>query len=672
MRKLFKEEKNACVKRTVSSLIIFLLFFSTRLFSQQNDFPVYEISIYSTTIGLSDIFVANIDDEPPYDLIFYNDKNLGYTYHSSARLNKPKKKYFFYPITSLKLFKNRLKDVNAKYIFTSENSGIVGLVSFTKYGGMRLLNVKHTKDYPSHIDVGKFLAYPERRAIVFGKNFNGLAVFSEKNFKLEENNYFDSSYFSAGGLVDIDIDGMNDLVLYNNPKRNLLYLLNVTNSFQLTKSETIKRGIRKFKVNDFDGDRIRDFSFLTGDSLRVYIVNSNPKNIKHISLFVNKCLDYKFLKINNDRLTDILTIDSLGRTFAYYNKGGNKFTKGEQILSLTGAKAMATVWNLDRRRVVILSDKGNFVTLEKTSLIDTTKQILLAGKSKLPVRLVETNSDLKIYWSSLGYPQIRELRISKRSGKIGRKILESPFLPDNFNVTANNFLLLDKYLSDGFSFFIKREKGQTGIFNDTLNTDVIGNLFVKRFSDSLQVLRPKFVGGELQFDSLKITPKPMKLLIAKGNRIVYLTNNKELVFSHFEKENKAITDTLYSIKKYKELFEIDSPENKTPYVIQINGRNLKLYSPDSVKIFYSSKYFSTGNVIPYYIEDVEEPKIFVYNKKTGMLLKAFVKKGKERLRFHSVNQILNVSNYRLVKINKKLFFLYFDKAINSLNFKEIL
>ncbi len=673
MKKLFAEEKNAYIIKAVSRISFYLLLFSSLVYSQQNDFPIYQTADYTTSKGLTNIFVANIDNKGSYDLIFYNNSDLGYTYHSSERLRKPRRKYFFYPISSIKLFKPAEKGINRKYIFTSEESGIVGLVSFTEYGGMRLLNIKDAKDYPSKVDVGNFLAVPENRAIVLGNNFIGLSIFSEKNFKLKENKLIKYGSFSEGGLVDIDIDGMNDLVLFDNASQKLLYYLNVTNSFQLTKEEELSGEISKFKVNDFDGDRVRDFSFLIGDSLAIYIVNSNPQNIKHFSIYIKGCADYKFLKINNDKKTDILAIDSTGRMLAFYNNGDNSFLPAETITSAPGAKALATVWDIDRRKLALLSNEGRFFTFEKTSRIDTTKNILLYGNDFTAPEINNGIHTIRTYWIDKNNFKLRKLSISKRTGKITEGSSPLSFIPDNFEIIKNKsetLFLFTKYLSDGFTYLIKNEGKNELVFTNTNRIRVKGDLLIEQSADSLNFFFPIIKGNKIIFDTLLFSPKPLTLLSANNGKFTYLSEKNDLVFAHLE--NSGITtDTVYQVKRTSDLFELQF-NNSSPTVISINGNKINLFTKDSLIKYYSSKHFNSQNVIPRFAKLSENSSLIIYDKKNNDFLKSDIRTSKSFLRFKPLFNFVGIKNFLPVKIDKKKFVIFFDEKLNSLTFKEIL
>ncbi len=673
MKKLFAEEKNAYVRKVFRRILFFFLLFSTFVFPQKNNFPIYEVADYPTTAGLNKIFVADIDNRGPYDLVFYNNSDLGYTFHSSERLWKPKRKYFFYPISSIKLLKNAGKGIKPKYIFTSENAGTVGLVSFTEYGGMRLLNVKKVNDYPAKVDAGKFLAVPERQAVVFGGDFSGLSLFSEKNFKLKETKLFSAGPYSAGGLVDIDIDGMNDLVLFNNASRKLLYYLNVANSFQIAKEEELAGEIREFKVNDFDGDRVRDFSFLLGDSLCIYIVNSNPQNIKRFSIFVDGCVDYKFLNINADNKRDILAVDSTGQVFAYYNKGNNKFTAARFIDRIKGIRTLATVWNVDRRKLILLTDEGHFSTFEKTDNIDTTKSILLYGNDFIHPEIEESGKTLTAYWLDKKNFRLNSISVSKITGKISAEDSPLPFSPDNFEIvksSASPLFLFEKYLSAGFTYALIGKGNRESIFTDTNKIEVLGKFLVEKKSDSLNLYLPVKNKKNFTFDTLSISPAPLAPLSAEKGKLIFLDKNNELVFSHLEKE-KIIVDTTYRVGKTSALFE--SPFNNfSSVVIEANGSRLGVYASDTLTTYYSSRFLKAADIIPRLARFDGKRFLIVYDKGRGLFLKAEMKKGKGYLRFRPIFMAADVVDFSAVRIKDKNFILYFNKKLNALTFKEIL
>ncbi len=673
MKKLFAEGKNAYIIKVFRRVLFFFLLFPTFVFSQKNNFPIYEVADYPTTPGLNKIFVADIDNRGPYDLVFYNNSDLGYTFHSSERQWKPRRKYFFYPISSIKLLKNAEKEIKPKYIFTSENAGVVGLVSFTEYGGMRLLNVKKVNDYPAKVDAGKFLAVPERQAVVFGSDFTGVSLFSEKNFKLKETKLFSAGSYSAGGLVDIDIDGMNDLVLFNNASRKLLYFLNVANLFQTAKEDELSGEIRKFKVNDFDGDRVRDFSFLLGDSLCIYIVNSNPQNIKRFSIFVDGCVDYKFLNINADNKRDVLAVDSTGQVFAYYNKGKNKFTAARFIDRIKGIRTLATVWNVDRRKLILLTDEGHFSTFEKTDNIDTTKSVLLYGNDFIPPEIQESGKTLTAYWLDNKNFRFNSISVSKITGKISAEDFPLPFSPDNFEIVKSSgtpLFLFEKYLSSGFTYSLTGKGKQEAIFSDTNKIKVMGKYLVEQISDSLNLYLPIKDRNDFTFDTLSISPAPFAALSARKNKFIFLDKNNKLVFSHLEK-GEIVVDTAYSVGKTSALFEAPF-NNSLSVVIEAKGSRVTVYSNDTLTTYYSSRSLKAADIIPRFTLINGKRFLIIYDKGHGLFLKAEMKTGKSYLRFRPIFNAADVKDFSAVRIKDKNFIIYFNKKLNALTFKEIL
>ena len=674
MKKLSRGEKNVCTRIKISSVLLFVLIFSGIIFAQRFDFPVLNINVYATSSGLDKIFVFNADNKPPYDLLFYNQSSLGYTFHSGDRLEKGRSKYFFYPLTEINFFKHGTKGLKDKYLFTSQDKNVVGMVSFTEYGGMRLLNVKKVKDYPDKIDAGKYLAVPEERAIVFGKNFKGVSSVSEDKFKLKFKNLFADGYFKSGGFVDLDVDGYNDLVLYDATKKKLNYYLNVTNTFQLTKQEDISGTLTNFKVNDFDGDRVRDFSFTDGKFLVVYIVNSNPKNIRHFRINVGNCLDYKFMKINSDNLTDIVTIDNSNNLKVFYNLGKDRFTKGNFITKTAGVKTLATLWDNNQRNLILLSNKGLFYKIHRISVVDTSAQILLSGNGQNNVVFAQTPENIEVSWVDKKSYLSKRLTVSLKNGAVTQYRNLIPYCPDEFSVIKNqhdDFWFFTKYLHDKFSYLLKYNDNTNEVFIDTNKIYSISDLLIRKDGDSLKVLRPIKFSNRVRIDTIMLSSKPIEVFASVNNKISYLNNNLDLVFDSISKSNKGKEESIYKVKKIKDLYNLKNNLMK-PLMMEKTGRKINIISADTTITYYSSVDFTSPRILPFLFMNGNSKNLIIYNPSDFSFRKAELREGKSYLRFKKVFTKRNITNFETAHIGNKDYIIFYDSTINSLVFQNIL
>ena len=674
MKKLSEGEKNVCIKIKISRVLLFALIFSGVIFAQRFDFPVLNVNVYSTSPGLDKIFVFNADNKSPYDLMFYNQTSLGYTFHSGSRMEKRRAKYFFYPITEIKFFKHGVKGLKDKYLFTSQKKNVVGMVSFTEYGGMRLPNVKKVKNYPVKVDAGKYLAVPEERAIVFGKNYNGVTSVSEDKFKIKLENLLHDGYYQTGGFVDLDVDGYNDLVLFDVINRKLNFYLNVANIFQLTKQEEISGTLSNFKVNDFDGDRVRDFSFLNGKFLTVYIVNSNPQNIKRLRIKVGKCLDYKFMKINNDNLTDVIAIDDSNMLRVFYNLGKNKFSNGDFVAKIEGGKSLATLWDNNQRDLIILSDKGSFYKLRKKNKIDTTTQVLLSGNEIDKVVLSQTPKNIDVCWLDKSNYTLRKISVSGKNGEIKQSQNEIPYFPDEFSVVdkgGNSSWFFIKYLHNKFSYLLENNNKINLVFTDTNKFYSLSDLLIQKSSDSLKIFRPVKSRDVIRLDTISLSSKPIEVFASTNDEVAYLNGDLDLVFDYISKSNYVAEKALYKIKKIKNLYNLKSNIFKS-LMMGKNGQKIDIISSDTLITYYSSSKFSTSQILPFLFVNEDSKKLIIYNFSDSSFWVGELKEGKSYLRFRKVLTKKGINNFEVAKIGKKNYIIFYDSKINSVVFQNIL
>ncbi len=656
MKKHFYGGKNA-YERIAGKIFLFLCLITFSIFPQsefeKSDYPLFSVERYNTSFNNNKIAVFNIDNEPPYDLIFYDNGRNEFTYHSFAHLNKAKRKFFFFPIDEIKLIKPAKKNDERFYIFTSRTKNVVGLASFTKYGTLRLLNKRVVPSYPSKILVGNFLAIKAKRALIFGDNFNGVSLFSVDKYSLKFESVINSGFYSEGGLLDLDADGMNDLILYNPISMRSEYYLNLLNKFEITYADTSAYEIKNLKTIDLNGDKLIDYAFTNSKGITAYLTRSNPKNKIEITIPAKDCKDYVFSDFTFDYKKDLLYTDNHGNLFYSIRKNEKEFSVPWFLRNVYKASAISSVWNKDRREIIVLSKKGFFEKYSPVNSIDTTLSLLLPDiKRSLNPIIDYSKNQLKIFWLSDSFPLVYSLKIKSNRFIKEKQVL--PFTPQKLLVTN-----VSKYLlTENDSTFTIRSANPVGekiallpknkfILND--------NIFIN-ISDSTIYIPPDTLRAGFSFDSL-ISFTNKNFVFAKKNNILFAKRiaNDSLIIT----ENREVADNVNIYPLYS--------KDKNDIVI-ISNDKFSISNIDTINTFTTNYNFSNKKDLV--IFEKIPTSFFIYDKTKGSVYKT----RKIRKNYISFSKVL--INHKLkspgfVTIKSKTFLVGFNERKKTIDFIEI-
>ncbi len=657
MKKLWFVGRSVCVRKAVS-FFSFIFFFPAIFFAQTLNipakFPLFEIRKFNTTPGNNKIAVFNIDDVPPYDFIFYGNNKYEFTYHSYKKLEKAKRKFFFFPITEIKLLKPGKNPDKRIYIFTSKKKKLVGAASFTKYGTLRLLNKRALFDFPEKILVGNFLGNPDKRALVFGGVFDGVNLFTFENFKLNFESVIKNETFADGGLLDLDADGMNDLVLYDALDNKFQYHLNLLNKFEISLSEKPEKKARKMKVAEIDGDKIMDFAYLSGNEIVINLTRSNPKTKQIIKLKTGNCVDYDFSDFTFDFKKDFIWINGNGEIWYRVRESKQKFTPPLYLKKLTGAVSINTVWNTDRREIVILSENGFFEKYTPVNKIKNSTEILLPDfrKNSHPLFFVRKNK-LEVVWLSETYPALYGIGFYY-DGKIEKKILPLSFFPDGILSSGRDILFTSK--NDSTVLLLNK---------DSLYKKIPANILSENF-----VIEKKRNFAVNLADTLVITFEFEEIISRNKNKndFVFLNKN-ELIFA------KVLNDSIKAVKRLlvdenSKVFPLSVFPDK-PGAALIKGNKITFISENSRKEFRANYNLLRNANLSFCFFEKETGAIALKDEKKNDIYLAAIKKRRSYLAFRKVYPAINSKRYVLTQINDKLFACFFNTEMKSLKFIEI-
>ncbi len=655
MKRRYCVAKNVWAEKAVKAVLV-LLFSASVAWGQNNNpfsnFPLFSVERYATTSGNNHIAVFNIDNKPPYDLIFYGNGGNEFTYHSYARLSRIKRKFFFFPISEIKQIRySKLADKRL-YIFTSREKNLIGVASFTEYGTLRLLNKRVLPDYPEKILVGNFLGAPSLRALVFGSSFTGVSLFSLDNFKLKETKVLKNGSFSEGGLLDMDADGMNDLVLFDALKQKSDFYLNLLNRFEITFSEKSLNNIRNLKTSDINGDKLIDYAYLSDGKIIANIVRSNPKDREITEFTAPDCKDYEFTDFSFDFKKDLIWVNKEGDIFYRIKSKKDKFFPERFLKRTENASAISTVWNKNRREIIILSENGFFEKLSPVNKIDTTFSLLLPDlKRESAPKILRTKNGIKIAWLAESFPLVYYVNVFS-SGKIKKGTETIPFAPDDLILLKNGNLYASH--GDSLTLFIENKNGGEILFSASPKDYEIRNgVFLLGEKD--KPLLPDSVETEFEYE---------KFIARRGADFVF-RDSANLIFAA-PKKNK-----LKAVKKteYESSFSFAPVFGKTEAVIAaVKDGTVKFIGEKNELEFKCNRKFKRKNDYEFFVSGNDA--IYLRDAARGNIYKARLNKN-GYIRFTKILSNLNLEEPVIFSAKDKVFVAGFNGKLRTLDFIQL-
>jgi hypothetical protein len=218
---------------------------------------------------------------------------------------------------------------------------------------------------------------------------------------------------------------------------------------------------------------------------------------------------------------------------------------------------------------------------------------------------------------------------------------------------------------------LKYSDKTNAVFIDTNKIYSLSNLLIRKDRDSLKVFRPVKYSNKIRIDTISLSSKPIDVFASVNNEVAYLNNDLDLVFDSITKFNNGEPQATYKIKKIANLYNLKNNLMK-PLLMEKTGRKVSIISADTVITYYSSFNFSSRQISPFLFMNGDSKNLIIYNPSDSSFRKAELREGKSYLRFRKVFTKENISNFEAAHVGDKDYIIYYDKAINSLVFQNIL
>jgi hypothetical protein len=516
-------------------------------FGVLNKFPSFK--------NKTNIFALDYNQDSFVDLITFGSSNERVTFHpgSGKGFDKAIDKFFYYLISDIKLF-NNIDDLGQHYIFISRKEKLAGLVSFTKYGTLTLLNRLTFNSYPSSICTGDIDNDGILEAIVAGKNFDGMSLLSQDQFKLYETPILSNRIFSEVQLADLDYDKYPEIIAFDELDNSIVILANdQEEGFRDERKVKINSKAANLLVEDFNRDGFIDILFSNKKEILV-LEGDSVSSFDYRRTIINNVVHDKFLftDLNNDKLKDFIFLSKdSGNIIAVFADSDNTFTKPVVIYTNKNIADIIVFKQAGVKRIGLVDKNGNIFTIQNTNF--GSEQNIAASCSPNIFGSVSSNNSLSyLYYLDDINPTfaIFEIDSRKKLNKYFSNRLTSTYNEIKVSETSKNdfqFLLFNK-LNNFFDVLI---------FSPAENEFQTKRIFTQKPIIDVDFYESKNEVSQDKFSVLSLT-----------NGILYVENydnsiSDQLLFTQFVDSNAVAglikageSDTVYYWSKSDSLFKL--------------------------------------------------------------------------------------------------------------------
>lgn len=331
MMKLSHEERTG-LKTELSKILLLIILLSDFIIPQIPFKGFCKLNSFDVDSGYTKIFSFNYDQDEYSDLLVYNPLGgKSKLYRGKAGLNFVLIKEISFPQQP-----SRIEPIIASnnmiegYAFTSRKSRSFGIYKFSTQGNPELVRSIKFNSYPEHLSVADVDNDGNQEFLLSGNSFDGLSLINQNGGRLEENKILSNQTFLNAQFVDLNNDGVKDIVALNSIDNSIHFLYNNTRAeFTELREIFLDENVLALKVFDINYDSYPDIIISTMSSIKIYFgdaTHSYQQVISIKTLFpVN---DFVIGDFNRDGYFDFNCLSvSEGKIFTIFAKDFYSFYK---------------------------------------------------------------------------------------------------------------------------------------------------------------------------------------------------------------------------------------------------------------------------------------------------------------------------------------------------------
>jgi len=644
--------------------------------------------------GFKRLAVCDFNEDGNSDFILYGVNKKEIIIHRSKEdgsLRRPRKKFFFYPITEIKKL-NKRKDFGSFYVVLSKPEKRAALVTFTKYGTLQLLNIKKFHSYPSYLETGDTDGDGKNEALVCGGNFDGLSLLREKDFVLKETKIVSGVSFVKAKIIDFNYDGYPDIVAYSKLNGEMFFLKNdADGNFVKIRNFPLFAEARDFDFYDFDKDGFQDMIIFRKNSFVVFKGDSVSSFGERRNYDFNFSVGiWKLTDVNDDGETDILMGADSNRTlFCSLGKKGH-FSSPFQI---DGNVSVQDIFirspQSDSSQIFVYGKDG--VIYKYLNSKEMPSDFFLVSPFKISAFDIcaDKHFFLKALDTARGKEALfygknpRELFLKTRFETVHNhafRCFESSvstvtinFALSNSVVAVSSFNVLNGKETSSFSLFDGKIM-DLQVFNWTKKLAHLVAVLIADSTDSLHLKGFYIKKGKI-FEpnlNLKANIVPPRLNNARMPKIIVwrdsLTDKiiKEKTGVDYSESKADITVTLPSA------FQIPEEKQKPPFM-----KNGKIYfegKDNKVRSFYfrkTSRLKETNNFRTSYLFDKYKQFFFVSSENSRTLHIVAFDEKKGKFKHSTLIESFPINRYFVARFGENIYAVLFDAKKGKIKFEKI-
>jgi len=629
------------------------------------------------------------------DIFLCGNNRKNFTLHQGKKdstFAKAVKTFFLFPIDEIVFF-TKSKKGEDYYIFISRNKRLVGLVSFTKKNTLQLLHKIKLDSYPSVMKIVDLNKDNKPEALIYGNNFNGLALVENKGFRLSLTKIVKDKIFTDALIYDFNQDGYEEIILVDMLNNSLNFYESTPNrQLQNVREIVLDEIITKAKILNYNDDDFFDIAIakesgieiLQGDSVYSFSKTEN--------------LDYNFT-INSFLFSDL---DSDGSNdFLLFNKTDDKIIfeydrindENNLVFYFPGLTDFNLQNNGNNKKLIALSKKGklnivsnlsqwgssfDFYVGQKPTIIKTIKKkdknnfgfaIYDEQDKSVNIILIDSvgnfNSAIKIPFTN----PVSNFVISNDLSTIigyseGDKLLEKISLSDFGKKRMKYFMYANYPISD------IKINNSANIFVAELDSGKLYSQVFLQKGNSYLPEKPIFIDSSVVSTTLG----------EKFGEYFYWNKNKNK-YSFFAKKNDK-SKIILNIKNtdsngFQSFFINGETQNQQRAIVYVKNNSKefvyfpKLKSKQKIEICKKNK-TSRSTTEDYFFLKGKQNKLFYRNKIGNQIIELQHNKKKNKFEQTKIIKTNKIKNFIVEKIFGKTYLIYSNIDNGNITFQIIL